>query len=295
MRKINYAFWVITIFFISLIIYAGFIEPNRLVIRQENLFLPYWQIQDFKIGVISDIHIGTKFVDINKLEKVVNAVNSQNPDLIVFLGDLEGRYIAKSKPDEVTNVLKQLKAKYGVVSILGNHDFYPPSTVKNILKNANIPVLENESMIISTEPKFKLIGLKDMWHYKFNPDDVIGKTDIPTIVLSHNPDYFPQISSNVSLTLSGHTHGGEVYFPFLGAPFVPSKYNQKYRKGYIVENNKHLYVTSGIATLSRFRLFNPPEIVILTLNKQAKNNITNNTSVKQGYIKNHFKVPNSLR
>ena len=278
MRKINYAFWIITIFFISLIIYAGFIEPNRLVIRQENLFLPYWQMQNFKIGVISDIHIGTKFVDLKKLGKVVNAVNSQNPDLIVFLGDLEGRYIAKSKSDEVTDILKQLKAKNGVIAILGNHDFYPPSTVKNILKNANIPALENESITIS--PQLQVVGLKDMWHYKFNPDDVIGK---------------PQITPDVSLTLSGHTHGGEVYFPFLGAPFVPSKYNQKYRKGYIVENNKHLYVTSGIATLSKFRLFNPPEIVILTLNKQDKNNITTNTPVKQGYIKNHFKVPNSLR
>ena len=122
MRKINYAFWIITIFFISLIVYAGFIEPNKLVIRQENLFLPYWQIQNFKIGVISDIHIGTKFVDLNKLEKVVNTVNSQNPDLIVFLGDLEGRYIAKLKPNEVTDILKQLKAKNGVIALLGKGD-----------------------------------------------------------------------------------------------------------------------------------------------------------------------------
>lgn len=295
MRRINCAFWIIVIIFISIIFYAGFVEPNRLIIRQENLFLPDWQLQNFKVGVISDIHIGIRFVDTNKLEKIVEAVNCQNPDLIVLLGDLEGRYIEKSNPDKIITLLKQLKAEYGVISILGNHDFYPPSTVKNILNSANIPVLENESLIISTNPKLKIVGLKDMWHYKFYPDDIIGNTTIPTIVLSHNPDYFPQISSDVSLTLSGHTHGGEVYFPFLGAPFVPSKYNQKYRKGYIVENNKHLYVTGGIATLSGFRLFNPPEVVILNLNKQDKTNKIVNTDVKKGFLKNYFKLPASLR
>ncbi len=280
--------------------YAGYIEPNRFVVARQTLFLPNWNenLNGFKIAVISDIHIGTGSIDLKKLNRIVQKTNTQNPDLILLLGDFDAKYIQLSgiSVNQISEVLKHFKSKYGVIAILGNHDYKPEGIVKNILKNAQIPVLENESIFIYPDrQKIKVIGFKDLWHYKLNPEKVIGHIETPSIVLVHNPDIFPQIPDSISLTLSGHTHGGEIYLPFIGAPFIPSKFNAKYRKGYVVENNKHLYVTGGIGTLSGFRTFNPPEIVILTINKQTERNKIVNTPVKKNYLKNCFVVPQSLK
>ena len=119
--------------------------------------------------------------------------------------------------------------------------------------------------------KVRLVGLKDLWHYKTNPKDIIGNSkNVPTIVLAHNPDSFAEMPQSVSLTLSGHTHGGEFILPFMGSVFVPSKYGNRYRNGYIVEDNKHLFVSTGVATLGYGRLLNPSEIVVLKLYAQTK-------------------------
>ncbi len=93
-------------------------------------------------------------------------------------------------------------------------------------------------------------------------------------MLTHNPDVFPDIPSRVSLTLAGHTHGGQVNFPFVGRPVVPSKFGQRYATGHITENERHLFVTNGIGTSIipvRFRV--PPEIVVLTLQADDSANI----------------------
>ena len=117
---------------------------------------------------------------------------------------------------------------------------------------------------------------------------IIGNINQPTIVLSHNPDIFPQIPQNTSLTLCGHTHGGEIFIPYLGSPFVPSKYHQRYRKGYIVENNKHLYVSGGIATLSKFRFCNPPEVIFINMYKQTPETKIENFNKNKGISKNYI-------
>lgn len=298
MKKLLLLILIILVGAISFLIYAKFLEPNRLVISRAELFLPNWNddLNGFKIGLISDIHIGTGNIDLKKLDKIVEKMNSQNPDLIILLGDFDAKYIKLSKipQKDISQSLAKLKAPYGVISILGNHDYNPPEIVKNILQNANIKILENTNTFIYPEnKKIQIIGFKDMWHYKLNPEKIIRNncSNIPTIILSHNPDIFPKIPPCTTLTLSGHTHGGEIYVPIFGAPFIPSKFNLKYRKNYVVENNKHLYVSGGIGTLSGFRTFNPPEIVILTLNQQTKKNKITNTPIKKNFFKNHFKVP----
>ena len=117
--------------------YAKYFEPDRLVIKKQTLFLPNWSqtLNGFKIAVISDIHIGTGNINIKKLEQIVNKTNSQNPDLIVLLGDFDAKYIQISgiPVNQISETLKHFKAKYGVISILGNHDYRPPDIVKNIL------------------------------------------------------------------------------------------------------------------------------------------------------------------
>ncbi|MGN0015447.1 MAG: hypothetical protein ACI37T_08530 [Candidatus Gastranaerophilaceae bacterium] len=98
----------------------------------------------------------------------------------------------------------------------------------------------------------------------------------------HNPDVFPKIPQRVNLTLSGHNHGGQVYLPFIGGLFIPSVYNQRFVKGYIVENNKHLYVSSGIGNATQLRFGNIPEINLLTLHSQTQKTMITNTKPNTG-------------
>lgn len=297
-KILSISFISLLILFVVLCIDLFFIEPNILLTKSQKLEIPHWNkdLDGFKIALITDIHLGTKFVDLKKLARIVKIVNSKNPDLIVICGDLDAKSISKEKysTTQIANLLKNLKSKHGVIAVMGNHDYVPPSVVKNIYQKSNIILLENEDYYFSHNAKtLRIVGFKDLWHFKSNPIQVVGMKDktTPTVVLTHNPDYFPQMPNFVSLTLSGHTHGGEIVLPFIGSFFIPSEYGQRYRNGYIIENNKHLFVSRGVATLSGGRFLDPPEINILTLYSQKE--IPQNTKVING-IKSNY-APKTIR
>lgn len=269
---------------------AYFVEPKLLFVKHKTLYLPHWdkKLDGLKIAVISDLHLGTKRVDVHNLKTIIQKTNQNNPDLIFLLGDFDSKTIKiKYSTEALSKVFKTFKSKYSTIAILGNHDYATPGPeqIKKILKNANIQVLENKTTNIQINGRSLYVtGFKDTWYFDINPAEILGKNiKTPTIVLMHNPDTFPEIPDKISLSLSGHTHGGEINIPGLGSPITPSKYGQRYRKGYIVENNKHLYVTGGIATLSGFRLFNPPEIVILTIYSQNEKTKIINTKPQKGF------------
>lgn len=275
-----------------------FVEPNILLTKSQKLEIPNWNkdLNGFKIALVTDIHLGTKFVDLNKLDKIVKIINAKNPDLIVICGDLDAKSISNKKysTTQISNILKILQAKHGVVAVMGNHDYVPDKIVKEIYAKSNINILEQEDFFINHNGKsIRLVGFKDLWHFKSNPSEVVGtkyKTT-PTIALAHNPDSFAQMPEFVSLTLSGHTHGGEIIIPIIGSFFVPSEYGQRFRNGYIIEKNKHLFVSRGVATLSGGRFLNPPEINILTLYSQKE--IPKDTKVLNG-IKSNY-APKTMR
>lgn len=297
-KILSISFISLLILFVVLCIDLFFIEPNILLTKSQKLEIPHWNkdLDGFKIALITDIHLGTKFVDLKKLARIVKIVNSKNPDLIVICGDLDAKSISKEKysTTQIANILKNLKSKHGVIAVMGNHDYVPPSVVKNIYQKSNIILLENEDYYFSHNAKtLRIVGFKDLWYFKSNPIQVVGMKDktTPTVVLTHNPDYFPKMPNFVSLTLSGHTHGGEIVLPFIGSFFIPSEYGQRYRNGYIIENNKHLFVSRGVATLSGGRFLDPPEINILTLYSQKE--IPQNTKVING-IKSNY-APKTIR
>ena len=273
------------------------IEPNLLIVKKQKIYVPNWDknIDGFKVAVIADIHLGTKFVDIQKLEKIANKVNNTQSDLVVFAGDLDAKSITYKdyKKEDVAKALKIFKRKLGTVAIMGNHDYEPPNVIPQIYTMAEIPLLEHEDLFIYPQKiPVRIVGFKDLWHYKSIPANVIGTKykNTPTIVLAHNPDSFADMPEYVSLTLSGHTHGGETVFPIIGSFAVPSKYGQRYRKGYIVENNKHLYVSGGVATTSRMRFLNPPEITVLELYSQDQKKKIYDTKPLKGIDKNYAPI-----
>ena len=141
--------------------------------------------------------------------------------------------------------------------------------VKGAFQTAGIKILENQPVRLNSNGrKFRLIGLAD--HIERKPDPGPGLADAgkdePAIALIHEPDYFPMIPDRIALTLAGHTHGGQVRLPWIGAPVVPSRYGQRYARGLIKEGNRQLFVTSGVGTsIIPVRFGVPPEYALLTL------------------------------
>src|SRR5919199_1094368 len=159
--------------------------------------------------------------------------------------------------------LGALRAPLGVVAVLGNHDWrHDGPRVRAALRNAGIPVLENDAMSAGAE--LWVAGVEDSRHRR--PDVGRALRDVPdgapVILMAHDPDLFPQVPARVALTVSGHLHGGHVGVPLVRRPFLPSRFGERYARGHKVEGGRHLYVTSGIGTTGwPVRLLAPPEIV----------------------------------
>jgi uncharacterized protein len=260
---------------LSVGIWAFAIEPDRLVVNQVALNFPNWPpaFTGLKIAVVSDLHVGSPHIDVNKLRQLVSTINGQNPDLVLIAGDfviqdvVGGRFV---EPEVIAKELKNLRARFGVFAVLGNHDWWHDGErVMRALSGAGVRVLENGVAEIQLDGQsLWVVGLADLWTRRPDIEGTLHKVsnDGPIIVLTHNPDIFPQIPSRVILTVAGHTHGGQVNLPLLGRRIVPSNYKERYAIGHIQEGDRHLFVTPGVGTsiiAVRFRV--PPEISILTV------------------------------
>jgi uncharacterized protein len=249
-----------------------------LQIVRQTIAIRSWHVEHdgFRVAVLSDLHVGSPHRSLANLREVIDATNAEHADLIVVLGDLViqgvagGRFI---EPEPIAAELSALRAPLGVVAVLGNHDWwYDGPRVRRALEANGIPVLENQNLRLTyREKSFWLCGLADLWtrgdHLKQTLAEIPDGD--PVVVLMHNPDLFPEMPARVSLTLAGHTHGGQVNLPFIGRPIVPSKFGQRYAYGLVEEGDRKLFVTGGIGTSIipvRFRV--PPEVVVLTLNRE---------------------------
>lgn len=258
-----------------LVLWAFFIEPNLIRVHKVSVSIPNWNSDNdgIKIAVLTDLHVGSPFINLDKLKIIVSKTNECEPDVVILLGDLVihgvlgGEFI---EPEKITALLKELRSPIGTVAVLGNHDWwYDGPRVAKAMAKEGILVLENNVFKATLgNGSFWLAGLADMW----TRDPKISLTlekitdENPVILLTHNPDIFPEIPSNVSLTLAGHTHGGQVNLPLMGRPIVPSKFGQRFAAGHIIEEGRHMFVGTGIGTSIlpvRFRV--RPEILLLTL------------------------------
>ena len=273
-KRLRIALVTILLLIVCLAAWAFVIEPNRLIVRQETLALERWpsSLSNLKIVVLSDIHAGGSFIDERKIRLIVQRTNELRPDLILIAGDFisGGRNHHDMEPEVFAPLLKDFRAPLGVYSVLGNHDWwFDGQRVRRALEANGIKVLENEVVKLDTRgTSFWVVGLADLWTRPQSVGETIANVpaDAPLIALTHNPDILPQLPQGVSLLLAGHTHGGQVRFPFVGTVVSVSRYGDRYVAGHIVENGKHLFVTTGIGTsIYPVRFGVPPEIVLLTL------------------------------
>ena len=260
----------------ALLIWGFFIEPNRLVVRHQTVQISQWpkELSGIRIAVISDIHVGARFIDDDKLRLIVSRTNSLQPSLIVILGDyMTGRAGTTNPPESFALILKDLNAPLGVYSVLGNHDWwFNGSRVRKGLEANGIKVLDDEVTELKLQNgSFWLAGLADLWTRPQRIEQTINQIPDgrPIIAITHNPDIFPNVPSRVPLLLAGHTHGGQVRFPLIGTVVQASDYGERYVRGHVIEQNHHLFVTTGIGTsIMPVRFAVPPEIVLLTIESQ---------------------------
>jgi predicted MPP superfamily phosphohydrolase len=254
-------------------IWAFAIEPNRLVVHREELAVAV--ARPLRVALLSDLHAGGRFIDAAKVHAVVEAVASEKPDLILLLGDYlnNGRSHrfrlagGPSSPEAVAAELGRLHAPLGVYAVLGNHDWwFDGRRIAAALAAEGITVLENRA--VEARPGLWLAGISDKMTR--HPDIAAALAGVPAgatvLAMTHNPDIFPGIPGRVALTVAGHTHGGQVRLPGVGAPVVPSQYGRRYAAGHVVEDGRHLFVTTGVGTsIYAVRMGVPPEVVVLTL------------------------------
>jgi uncharacterized protein len=254
----------------------GFVfEPDRITVRRETLVLPVRgaAADGLRVALVADIHAGAPHIKEEKLRRLVAAINAERPDLILLLGDYVIQGVRGGKfiePERVAGVLGELAAPLGVYAVLGNHDWwFDGARVSRAFERTRVRVLENEAARVERNGEaLWLVGVADLWTRKPEVDTALARIadNSPVILFTHNPDLFPQIPPRVALTVAGHTHGGQVNLPLVGRPVVPSKFGRRYADGHVVEDGRHLFVTSGVGTSIipvRFRV--PPEFVILTL------------------------------
>ncbi|HYC61096.1 MAG TPA: metallophosphoesterase [Thermoanaerobaculia bacterium] len=247
-------------------------EPARLVVRETTETLSCWNGPPIRIAVVSDLHIGSPYTGVEKLDRVVATINAGRPDMVVLLGDFViqgvkgGRFVP---PERIAEGLRNLRAPLGVYAVLGNHDWWlDASRVRRALESADIRVIEDDAVRVSN---FWLAGISDFMEGAHDAQRAVAAIhdSQPAIAITHNPDVFPAVPARVCLTLAGHTHGGQVAIPGIGRPIVPSQYGERYAIGSIHEHGKRLFVTAGVGTSIipvRFRV--PPEIVFLTVERE---------------------------
>lgn len=250
--------------------YAKFIEPNRLVTTDLNYHHP--KIKDeVRIAVFADTHFGFDY-DLEDFQKVIDKVNADPPDILLFGGDLiDNLNHYNGSTTEISAALSQLKAKSGKYAVFGNHDYGGGAEYKykDIMKAGGFKVLVNETQSFD-QFNFRLIGIDDMVIGYGNPEAANkAPSDQYNFVLCHEPDVIDQISNhNVQYMVAGHTHAGQIRIPIYTNNFLPP-YGEKYVKGEYNANNILLYVNAGLGTTKiPARLLAPPELTYITISPQ---------------------------
>ena len=263
------------------------IEPGlSLVVKEWRVQHGAWprSAPPLRIALLTDIHAVEPWMPARRVGAIVERTNGLKPDIVVLLGDyanaLKPRFAAAPVPvAEWTAALEELHAPLGVYAVLGNHDWWSGEVplMRRKFEKAGIHLLENAAVRAGRgNGKFWIAGLGDqLAFHKRGADDLEAtlrdpaNDGTPVILLAHEPDIFAKVPARVALTLAGHTHGGQVYIPFIGRPALSLGYAGRYPKygyGHIAERGRQMIVSSGLGVSGYpVRFLVPPEIVLVTL------------------------------
>ncbi len=265
--------------------YAFAVEPGfRLVVTEWAIATPKWPYdRPLRVVIVSDIHAVEPWMPASRIRAIVAEANRLGGDIIVLLGDYvsgigERLRMGRVMASEWGPPLADLAAPLGVHAIVGNHDWWSDlDAVKRALMNAGIPLYQNRAVRIEGATPFWLAGTDSIVAHPLGrgrfrgADDLPGTLnqitdDAPAILMAHEPDLFVDVPDRFAVTLSGHTHGGQVRLPFIGRPVVPSAFGQRFAYGHIREGGRDLVVSGGLGcSIAPIRFGVPPEITVVTL------------------------------
>lgn len=250
---------------------AGWVEATRVpVVVAYDVAVPDWPVgaPPLRIVQLSDTHAGPPDMPLARLAAIVAQANGLHPDIVLLTGDYNGGKLFDPDPgnlDDVVRPFAKLRSRLGTFAVRGNHDdpFWSPRVI----------------------PRYRMTYLQNSWA-DAGPvivagldDRITGHPDVsaalrgipagkPVIMLMHEGDDFVSVPHRVALTLSGHTHGGQIVVPGIGAPWIGTAFLRAHRRAIFVEGGRVLVTSSGVGTTGvPIRLGVPPEIVLVTLHR----------------------------
>ncbi len=261
--------------------YSILVEPRWFQITHR--VIPIRQLppalDDLRIVQLTDLHHGPT-LSIKYIRQVLDATNALQPDVVLLTGDYVHRSPIYTGP--VVRELAKLRAKIGVVGVLGNHDWWEDGLLaQQEFRRNQIPLIDNTRLFITPQRTLAtsayeglcIAGVGDYYEDRQHYGAALGNVprDMPRLLLSHNPDVaeddeFNASGLRVDLMLSGHTHGGQIWIPGLGTPILPSRYGQKYARGLVEGPCCRVFISRGIGTtVLPMRFTIRPEICVLQL------------------------------
>ena len=252
------------------ILYARFIGTKGLIIKEYPIKTSYLssEYDGFKIVHFTDLHYGST-IGIKELKNIVNKINEQNPDLVIFTGDLidEDYTLSDKEKEKVINELKNITPHIETMAVIGNHD-YKDDSFNTIVESLEWHFLDNtyEYVYNKSDKPIIFVGLDDLTKGEPDYENAFSylneiEEDYYTIIITHEPDQIDKISNyNFNLYLCGHSHLGQVRVPLIGAIYTP-KGSKKYYDEHYKVSNTDMYISGGLGTSTlKLRLFNHPSI-----------------------------------
>ncbi|HYJ52991.1 MAG TPA: metallophosphoesterase [Allosphingosinicella sp.] len=224
------------------------------VVREADVGLVGWPegAPPVRAVLISDLHVAGPDMPISRLERIVAQINALRPDIVLIAGDfISDKRMATHHYSlaEAIAPLARLRPRFATVAVLGNHDYWRNAAeARKALHDAGVILLENSAIPVGP---LAVGGLADPYTNRDNPAATLRQMRaLPgaRVLLSHSPDPFADLPTDVGLMLAGHTHCGQVRLPFIGAVKTLSRYGQRYACGLVRENGKVLVVTAGLGT-----------------------------------------------
>lgn len=257
------------------------IEPNQPLLHRVEIPLKRLPeaLDGFTIAQLSDCHYDEVF-SVHPIRKAIEIVNQLQPDLVALTGDFvtisafvdylhdEKKSVEAAEP--CARLLSGLRARHGVIACLGNHDVKAdPPQITRIFAEHGIPVLRNQSLAVERDgARLWIAGMDSVSEGRPDPVATLRgiPADEPVVALAHEPDYADKLTAHpVDLQLSGHTHGGQIFFPLVGALYLP-EWGTKYVSGLYRIGALTLYTNVGVGTIRLPVRWNcPPEVTLFTL------------------------------
>ena len=248
------------------------------VVQRVTVVIPGWPItRPLRIAFLSDLHAGSHADDATRLTAIVAEAASFAPHLVLHGGDFMNMQLiggGRLSPRKIAKIIAPLKAPLGCFAVLGDHDQdYGSDEIIAALAAEGVATLNDEKRNLIFEGKeIDLIGLPGAHRIRDAARTLLATLSpaTPTIVLTHDPYRFAHVPSGPHITLAGHTHGGQIRFPRIGAIYNASRAPLRWTYGLVKEGDKSLYVSGGLGTSGiPLRIGIPPEYAILELRGPA--------------------------